>query len=226
MPKKKVLYISGSVGLGHVTRDLAIANELRRQNPDVEISWLAPHPAALKLEETGETLHPEADLIADDNVPAEKAAKEGFKLNIQEYTMKAMGEWKQNVKAFEQVTGREQFSLVIADEAYEIAVALTNKEVQLSLVASRFTSTSLSYSSSSIVSSTPSGSICQSIHRFGRISIVVSFSGSIVIQFRQLSSSTRLVSSTTNNVVGSTNRTVVCLNKSSLVVAHMASTAI
>ena len=30
-----VLFVSGSIGLGHVTRDLAIAAELRRQRPDV-----------------------------------------------------------------------------------------------------------------------------------------------------------------------------------------------
>jgi UDP:flavonoid glycosyltransferase YjiC (YdhE family) len=38
---KKILFISGSVGLGHVSRDLAIAAELRRISPDVEVSWLA-----------------------------------------------------------------------------------------------------------------------------------------------------------------------------------------
>jgi predicted glycosyltransferase len=36
---KKVLYVSGLVGLGHVMRDLAIAAELRRLNPDLEVSW-------------------------------------------------------------------------------------------------------------------------------------------------------------------------------------------
>jgi len=35
---KKNLYLSGSLGLGHIIRDLAIAAELRRQNPEIEIS--------------------------------------------------------------------------------------------------------------------------------------------------------------------------------------------
>jgi UDP-N-acetylglucosamine:LPS N-acetylglucosamine transferase len=38
---KKVLYISASIGLGHVNKDLAIANELRKQNPGAEVKWLA-----------------------------------------------------------------------------------------------------------------------------------------------------------------------------------------
>lgn len=49
MAGKKALFISGSFGLGHVVRDLAIARELRRENPDIEISWLARHQAGIKM---------------------------------------------------------------------------------------------------------------------------------------------------------------------------------
>jgi len=31
--KKRILYVSGSIGLGHVTRDLAVAGQLRKQLP-------------------------------------------------------------------------------------------------------------------------------------------------------------------------------------------------
>ena len=41
---KKLLFISGSLGLGHVGRDLEIAKMLRKSNPDVQISWLADSP--------------------------------------------------------------------------------------------------------------------------------------------------------------------------------------
>jgi predicted glycosyltransferase len=53
----KVLYISGSIGLGHVIKDLAIVNKLRVINPDVEITWIATDPATGYLEEKGETIH-------------------------------------------------------------------------------------------------------------------------------------------------------------------------
>jgi predicted glycosyltransferase len=52
---KKVLYVSGSLGLGHVTRDLAIARELRKIRPDVKILWLTSEPASTVLRTAGES---------------------------------------------------------------------------------------------------------------------------------------------------------------------------
>jgi len=100
MRMKRVLYVSGSLGLGHIVRDLAIANELRRRSPEVVVSWLASHPARLLLEEAGEHLVPEANLYADLNVCAEKAAEKGCRLNVLKYLSKAKREWWQNVSAF------------------------------------------------------------------------------------------------------------------------------
>ncbi len=59
MTNKKILYISGSLGLGHILRDIAIAKELRKLKPDLEISWLAADPASLVLKDAGESLLPE-----------------------------------------------------------------------------------------------------------------------------------------------------------------------
>ena len=119
---KKILFISGSLGLGHVKRDLAIAKELRKENGNIEISWLAAHPASLVLRDEGETLLPEADIYANDNIFAENAAK-GFHLNLLKYLSNARGAWATNVRVFEQVTSREKFDIIIGDETYELAVA-------------------------------------------------------------------------------------------------------
>lgn len=121
MAKKKILYISGSLGLGHITRDLAIANELRKHNPEVEISWLAAHPASMLIKEAGEQLLPEADQYANDNIPAEQVAK-ATQLNLLKYLTKASKEWAQNVEVFNQVTSKEPYNLIIGDETYEIIV--------------------------------------------------------------------------------------------------------
>lgn len=123
MPKKNILYISGSLGLGHITRDLAIAKELRKQIPDIELSWLASNPANQLIKETGEKLLPEADMYANDNIPAEKAAK-GTQLNLLKYLSNARKEWANNFEVFKLVTDREQFDLVIGDETYEISLGL------------------------------------------------------------------------------------------------------
>jgi spore coat polysaccharide biosynthesis predicted glycosyltransferase SpsG len=44
MGPPNALHLSSSIGLGHVTWDLAIAAELRRLAPELEILWLAAPP--------------------------------------------------------------------------------------------------------------------------------------------------------------------------------------
>jgi len=123
MTGKKILYMSGSLGLGHITRDLAIAKELRKQVPGVDLYWLAAHPASLLLKEAQETLLPESDQYANDNIPAETTAK-GMQLSLLKYLSRARKDWTSNVDIFKQVTSREKFDLIIGDETYEIFVAL------------------------------------------------------------------------------------------------------
>lgn len=59
MARPRVLFVSGSFGLGHVTRDLAVVRELRRKDPHIEVGWLSASPATLVLAQAGETLVPE-----------------------------------------------------------------------------------------------------------------------------------------------------------------------
>ena len=51
--RKRALYISSPIGLGHAQRDAAIADELRKLHPDLEIDWLAQHPVTAVLEARG-----------------------------------------------------------------------------------------------------------------------------------------------------------------------------
>jgi hypothetical protein len=127
---KKILYVSGSIGLGHITRDLAIAGQLRKRYPEIELSWLAAHPATLLLKEAGENLLPEAEMYADVNVSAENAAK-GFGMNVLKYGRKVRKQFSRNVKIFKQITGKKQFDLVIGDETYELAIALAIRHILL-----------------------------------------------------------------------------------------------
>ncbi|HUT65199.1 MAG TPA: glycosyltransferase [Spirochaetota bacterium] len=115
-----VLYISGSVGLGHDTRDMAIANELRRVCKDVEIGWLASGSAKMLLEERGETLLEESDSYYDVNEAARSAAK-GTSLNLFRYGKRAAKGWLHNIALFKKILSRYSFDLVVADEAYEIS---------------------------------------------------------------------------------------------------------
>lgn len=126
MKNPKVLFISGSLGLGHVTRDLAIARELREKFPEMEFKWLAAHPASLMLENAGEEVLPEASGYANENEFAEQSSK-GQSLNLLTYLMKAKNAWKQNVKVFADLVRSQHFDLVIGDETYEIVLALREK---------------------------------------------------------------------------------------------------
>lgn len=126
MSGKKVLYVSGSLGLGHIIRDLAIANELRARHSSLDIFWLASHPASQIITEAGENLHPDAGQYANDNIPAESAAKD-TQLNLLKYLMNASKEWTRNFDVLTQVLDKEHFDLLIGDETYEITVGYQKK---------------------------------------------------------------------------------------------------
>lgn len=127
MTGTRILYISGSVGLGHARRDLAIARELRRLDPGVEIVWLAGEPARQVIAAAGETLLPESGAYGDETGVAEDAA-EGFSLNLLgRFALGAQGAFKRTVATFEQVSAKYPYDLLIGDETYEIDMALDNR---------------------------------------------------------------------------------------------------
>ena len=123
MNGKKVLFISGSLGLGHVVRDLAIAGELRRHVPGIEILWLASHPVDEFLKAHGEKMADGAEYYANDNISAENVARSGH-LNLISYSVQVPKEWLRNVHVFTEINRREHFDLIIGDETYEIAIAI------------------------------------------------------------------------------------------------------
>jgi UDP:flavonoid glycosyltransferase YjiC (YdhE family) len=122
MLARKVLFISGSVGLGHVSRDLAIANALRSKCPDLKVSWLAASPADRMIRDAGEHLLPDAAELVDESAVAEQAAS-GTNLNLVSYAFMARKSWSRNIDVLTRVTGRERFDLMIGDETYEISLA-------------------------------------------------------------------------------------------------------
>lgn len=130
MPRKKILYISGSIGLGHVSKDFAIAEKIRAQNPEVEITWLAADPADIVLETKGEYLHPYSKQFASYSAFAENASK-GTRLNLFNYVLSSRRGWIRNVKIFKQIITEEHFDLVVGNETYEIMIALIFKLLKI-----------------------------------------------------------------------------------------------
>ncbi|MCJ7525366.1 MAG: hypothetical protein MUP71_09125 [Candidatus Aminicenantes bacterium] len=129
---KRILFISGSLGLGHISRDLAITKELRKCRADMDIRWLAAEPARSVIEQAGERVVDEIDLYSNDSAQAEAAAK-GTRLNLLKYAFKALFAWLHNADVVKRIIKREHYDLIIGDETYEIIVAIILKRLKLNI---------------------------------------------------------------------------------------------
>src|SRR5204863_8122167 len=64
---RRALYLSSPIGLGTPRRDVAIAKELKRLRPELEIDWLAQHPVTAVLDAEGERIHPASRWLASES---------------------------------------------------------------------------------------------------------------------------------------------------------------
>jgi pimeloyl-ACP methyl ester carboxylesterase/predicted glycosyltransferase len=117
--RKRALYISSPIGLGHAQRDVAIADELRRLRPDLEIDWLAQHPVTEVLKARGERIHPASAHLANEarHIESESA----------EHDLHCFQAWRRmdeilvaNYMLFHDVVNEEPYDLWIGDEAWEL----------------------------------------------------------------------------------------------------------
>lgn len=117
----RVLYVSGSLGLGHVTRDLAIASEMRRLCPQVDIAWIAGSPASEVLAASGERLVPEHTRYRGETDLAEKVSRNG-RLSLTVYVFRALAAWFHNARLIGKAASRGAFDVIVGNETYEILV--------------------------------------------------------------------------------------------------------
>lgn len=115
----KVLFYSGSVGLGHVNRDIAIANELRKARKDAEIVWAAGDPALSRLKEAGEFVIPSSEGFVKETDVIDDIAK-GFEVDLYSYCVQWSKNWKGNYLRFLKIADETKPDLIIGDEAYEV----------------------------------------------------------------------------------------------------------
>ena len=120
---KKVLFISGSLGLGHVGRDLEIAKMLRQLSPEIQISWLADNPATTVLEQAGEKLLPETQMLTHGNKELENSAK-SHGANLTRWVMNMRKNWSKNAEIVIDLIHKYNFDLVIGDETYDLIIDL------------------------------------------------------------------------------------------------------
>jgi pimeloyl-ACP methyl ester carboxylesterase len=117
--KRRVLFISSPIGLGHTRRDMAIAAELRKLRPDVTVDWLAQSPVAEALVRRGERVHPASAYLSSESAHWEDEA-DGHDLHAFK-SLRRMDEiLMANFGVFSDLVEYEPYDLWIGDEAWEV----------------------------------------------------------------------------------------------------------
>jgi predicted glycosyltransferase len=119
---RRALFISSPIGLGHVQRDLAIARELRKLQPDLAIDWFTVDPAARYLEREGERLHPITQRLANESRHFEQVAAAGDEHDLSAFfALRTMDEiMSHNFMTFVDLMEAEHYDIVIGDEAWDV----------------------------------------------------------------------------------------------------------
>jgi pimeloyl-ACP methyl ester carboxylesterase/predicted glycosyltransferase len=117
--RKRALYISSPIGLGHARRDVAIARELRNLVDGLEIDWLAQDPVTRVLESEGERIHSGSEHLANESRHIESESAEHDLHAFQ--AIRRMDEILiNNFMVFHDVVREDRYDLWIGDEAWEL----------------------------------------------------------------------------------------------------------
>ncbi len=117
--RPRALYVSSPIGLGHAQRDVAIARELRRLHPDLQVDWLAQDPVTRMLEAEGERVHPASAHLANESKHFESESAEHDLHCFQ--ALRRMDEiFAANFMLFHDVVREQRYDLWIGDEAWEL----------------------------------------------------------------------------------------------------------
>jgi len=117
--RRRALYISSPIGLGHAQRDAAIADELRVIHPDLEIDWLAQSPVTDVLAARGERIHPASAWLASESAHF-AAESTGHDLNAFQAIRRMDEILVANFMVFHDAVEEGEYDLVIGDEAWDV----------------------------------------------------------------------------------------------------------
>lgn len=117
--RPRVLYLSSPIGLGHVRRDLAVADAMREQRPDLEVEWLTQSPVAEFLEARGESVHPASRHLASESGHFEAESGE-HDLHAFDAVRRMDEVLVSNFMVFDDLVERESFDLWVGDEAWDL----------------------------------------------------------------------------------------------------------
>jgi pimeloyl-ACP methyl ester carboxylesterase len=116
---RRLLFLSSPIGLGHSRRDIAIADEIRRLRPDVQVDWLAQHPLTELLERRGESVHPASAHLANESTHIESESAEHDLHAFQ--AIRRMDEiLVNNFMVFSDLVERDPYDAWVGDEAWDL----------------------------------------------------------------------------------------------------------
>jgi pimeloyl-ACP methyl ester carboxylesterase/predicted glycosyltransferase len=115
----RALFVSSPIGLGHARRDVAIARELRRRVPGLEIDWLAQHPLTAALAAAAERVHPASRDLASESAHLEAAAG-SHTLDIFQAFREMDEILLANYMVFRDLVREQPYDLWIGDEAWDV----------------------------------------------------------------------------------------------------------
>jgi predicted glycosyltransferase len=116
---RRVLFMSSPIGLGHARRDLAIADELRKLRPGLQVHWLAQHPVTELLTRRGKHIHPASAFLASESRHLESEAAEHDLHAFQ--AVRNMDEiLVSNFMVFADLVEDEPYDLWVGDEAWDV----------------------------------------------------------------------------------------------------------
>lgn len=116
---KKALYLSSPIGLGHARRDLAVAQELRKFRPELEIEWLAQDPVTRVLDRAGEKIHPASEWLASESGHISSEAA-GHDLHCFQALRRMDEILLANFMIFQEVVEEGLYDLIVGDEAWDV----------------------------------------------------------------------------------------------------------
>ena len=116
---RRALLVSSPIGLGHAWRDVAVARELRRLVPGLDVQWLAQPPVTTLLAACGENVHPASAQLASEAAAVDREAGE-HELHAFQMLRRLDEVFVANFMVFHDLVRQEPFDLWIADEAWEV----------------------------------------------------------------------------------------------------------
>ena len=123
----KILWAVSSVGKGHVMRDLAIVNQLRKM-ADVDIDWLAPDPAGDFLRSRGQKVLEYSDQLAGSGKIYEQVFSESTEeFNLLRYTRADTRLHKHDFNISSTAWQEKPYDVIVGDEAFWLLTGFASR---------------------------------------------------------------------------------------------------